>query len=889
MLFHCIDNRRLFIPYVFHFQSIKSLPLEDAAKEVPSIVLSEVQEARPPTPEAAEQLDTPPKPGSLADSPDRTSKHSPEGTGSETSDWLSQSSNSPISSLHDRNMDSKSDNNHAAEFLIKDTISQHVEEVIRPSEEMKPHASKIPVRVRSVSEEQKAIAGPRVVDRDVEGQPHSRKISVKVVRPRSPNSIMAEARIKQEQDRERRKREKEENDRARKEQETEEPVLTGSASEAGEMSEAGGKVLGRIFVPEPEPVRSDEDEVEKLPPVRTASPAAAPQGAVNGDVKEGTPIFILPDGQKHDMSLLLEALRHARTEASIQDEKIQNGTTEPSPIQEFVGKDIEELEAQLQAVKAQSKELFEQRAKEEDTKATPTRGRVPVREPHVGRRGERRSPPRGILDVMANQDIEAEQSVPKYISEVTSGRPTKETPERYTPTSILRNRVEVRSPSDFQRPRSHDLLEDKIMGWSKSPERQPLSVSPLVDGRESGEEDQDPDKRLIKFLTKEIENLKLKMAILEKGRQRSPSPYGMGPRVIGGLPERERSPGQISSRARARFSDLESEGSVASYTPSRYRSPSYQEERVSRHSPIRSTSPGRLSSRSPSRVEFSPIRSRSPGREMSRSPMRESSRSPIRASSRSPVSMYRSRTPERLSGERVSRPFTPRVLSVQDLSTSIMDDPDGKVIFSPASGAKPVDLGYSSPIRKVTQEIWGYGQTEDEYFSDTAKYEQWKRLISRDAVTDEDMLELKQALASCLVELDIVAAKLKNANSDIKEKMGKTSDVLNDCRAHLTKSQAENAELRSQNEKEKTRAEALEMRMKDMEENLHSAKTQQDDMTQELEESVITLKGEGFHVYLFLHYRQVPKFSAPNFAVIYLKFQQRGQSLGYFIKMMQME
>ena len=752
-------------------------------------------------------------------------------------------------------MDSKSENNHGAEFLIKDTISQHVEEVIRPSEEMKPHASKIPVRVKSVSEEQKAIAGagPRTPERDVEGTPKTTKISVKVVRPRSPNSIMAEARIKQEQERERRKREKEENDRARKERETEEPVLTGSASETGGMSESESKVLGRNFVPEPEPVRSDEDEREKQPPVRPVSPTAAHVGLTNGDVKEGTPVFILPDGQKHDMSLLLEALRHARTEANIQDQKIQNGTSEP--IEEFVGKDIEELEAQLQAVKAQSKELFEQRAKEEDTKATPTRGRMPVREPHGSRRGERRSPPRGILDVMVNQDIEAEETIPKYTSEVTQERPTRETPERHTPTSILRNRVEVRSPSEFQRPRSHDLLEDKIRGWSKSPERQPLPISPLVDGgRESGEEDQDPDKRLIKFLTKEIENLKLKMAILEKSRQRSPSPYGMGPRVVGGLPERERSPGQISSRARARFSDLESEGSVASFTPSRYRSPSFPEERASRHSPARSTSPGRLSSRSPARVDFSPARSRSPGRElsrspareMSRSPIRESSRSPIRASSRSPVSMYRSRTPERLSGERVSRPFTPRVLSVQDLSTSIMDDPDGKVIFSPASGAKPVDLGYSSPIRKVTQEIWGYGQTEDEYFSDTAKYEQWKRLISRDAVTDEDMLELKQALASCLVELDIVSAKLKNANSDIKEKMSKTSEVLNDCRAHLTKSQAENAELRSQNEKEKTRAEALEMRIKDMEENLHSAKNQQDDMTQELEESVITLKGKTF-------------------------------------------
>ena len=735
-------------------------------------------------------------------------------------------------------MDSKSDNAHAADNLIKDTISQHVEEVITPSEEMKAH-SRIPVRIRSSSDEN-----------DVHGQAVTRKISVKVQRPRSPNSIMAEARIKQEQERERRRKEREDSQKARKEEETEEPVLTGSASEAGEASESG-RALRKTPDVEIEPLRSDEDDSEKLPPRRSISPIQAALGSLNGEVKEGVPVFIMPDGQKHDMSVLLEALRHARTEANIQDQKIQNGVAESSIVQQVVDKDIEELEAQLQAVKAQSKELFEHKPRDEP-EAKPSRGRVPVREPHVMRRGERRSPPRGILDVMANQDVEAEQTIPKYSSELPPTRITRDGPERHTPTSILRNRVEVRTPSDYSRQqRSEDFQEDGIRDWSQSPERR--VTTPLSSGRDSSEDEQDPDKRLIKFLTKEIENLKLKMAILEKSKQRSQSPYGMGPRVTGGIPERERSPGQISSRARARFSDLESEGSVSSYSPNRFRSPSLPEERstrlISEHSPVRSVSPGRVSSRSPARLDGSPLRSRSPSRldgspVRSRSPGSSLSRSPGRTASRSPVSMYRSRTPENLSGERISRPFTPRVLSLQDLSTSIMDDPDGKIIFSPASGAKPVDLGYSSPIRKVTQEIWGYDQTEDEYFSDTAKYEQWKRLISRDMVTDEDMLELKQALASCLVELDIVSAKLKNANSDIKQKMAKTSEVLNDCRAHLTKSQAENAELRSQNEKEKTRADAVELRMKDIEENLHSAKTNQDDLTQELEESVITLKGK---------------------------------------------
>ena len=39
-----------------------------------------------------------------------------------------------------------------------------------------------------------------------------------------------------------------------------------------------------------------------------------------------------------------------------------------------------------------------------------------------------------------------------------------------------------------------------------------------------------------------------------------------------------------------------------------------------------------------------------------------------------------------------------------------------------------------------------------------------------------------------------------------------------------------------------------------------------------------------------VEYRKIPKFSdAKNFAVIYLKFKQRGQTIAYFVKKMQME
>ena len=792
------------------------------SQEIPAIVLSS---AKSPSPEAdldpAQIFSTPPQSISPDSSPTQSPprKRSPEG--SETSDWMSQSSGSPMSSLHEKIYGQKSPElPPEAETVIKQTISEHVDGHISPLDEGMQkdnsdgkHSSRIPVRVKDGDESHRSISSPGRLEGDKD-KTVTRKISIKVQRPRSPNSIMAEARARQEQEKERKRREKEELERQKRE-DRDEPVMTGSASEA-DISESGHRVIYN----DTDPVKSDDDDIVKDWPKTTSVSVNLPNSVqMNGEIHDGVPVFVMP-GKKHDMELLLEALRHARTEASVQDQLIQNPPSDQPDFKNVVDKNIEQLEAQLAAVKAQSRELFEDRNRKQELE----RGRAQAREPHMSRRGEGHSPPRGILDVMVNQNIQPHETSPKerINEEVRSS----------TPQGILRNRG--RSPTDHIGRFSED---GRSRGGSYSPDKGRSS------SYQNGTDGDDADKRLIKFLTNEIENMKLKMSVLEKkNQQRSQSPYGMGPRITSGLPERDRSPAQISSRARARFSD--SDGNFGSYSPARRVRPSDMVEELRSRSP-RFDSPGRSS-----RLE-SPGRSsrlESPIRGTSRSPARSPSHSPAR----SPVSMYRSRTPERLSSRERIRPISPsaRVLSLQDLSTSINDDLDGNLTFSPASGSKPVSLGYSSPIRKVNDEIWGYGQTDDEYYADTAKYEGWKQLISREAVTDEDNLELKQALASSLVELNILQAKLKNANSDIKEKMGKTTEVLNDCRAQISKSQAENAELRSQLDREKQNREAQEARLKDMEQTLRSAKTNQDDKTLELEESVVTLKGKVYVCYI---------------------------------------
>ncbi|KAH3860626.1 hypothetical protein DPMN_023536 [Dreissena polymorpha] len=266
------------------------------------------------------------------------------------------------------------------------------------------HGSRIPVRVKQSDESHGTSSSPTRVEIDKDGPVSSRKISIKVQRPRSPNSIMAEARARQEQERERRKREKDEHEKLKKrESEKDETAMTGSASEGGEMTELGARLKHDI-----DPLKSDDEDIVK--PKSCVSLNNIPDFArLNGDAHNGVPVFVMP-GKKHDMELLLEALRHARTEASVQDQLIQSGPSDDPEFKQVIDKNIEQLEAQLAAVKAQSKEIFNGPEKRPD-ESNGTRGRKPSRE--TSRRSPGRSPPRGILDLMANQDIRSEETSPK--------------------------------------------------------------------------------------------------------------------------------------------------------------------------------------------------------------------------------------------------------------------------------------------------------------------------------------------------------------------------------------------------------------------------------------------------------------------------------------------
>jgi chromosome segregation ATPase len=173
-----------------------------------------------------------------------------------------------------------------------------------------------------------------------------------------------------------------------------------------------------------------------------------------------------------------------------------------------------------------------------------------------------------------------------------------------------------------------------------------------------------------------------------------------------------------------------------------------------------------------------------------------------------------------------------------------MVDEDGKLLYSPRSQGKPITIGYSSPIRNVSDEIWG--MREEEFAGVTIiQKEKWKKLTSSRDMSDGDIVELKHALGTVIAENDILQAKLRNANTDINEKMRKTGDVLNDSRAHLSKSQAENMELRTQLEKERNRNETLEARMRELEKDLKYIKGTNSELESELGQTRNLLKGSN--------------------------------------------
>ncbi|XP_048761041.2 uncharacterized protein LOC125670110 isoform X3 [Ostrea edulis] len=351
-----------------------------------------------------------------------------------------------------------------------------------------------------------------------------------------------------------------------------------------------------------------------------------------------------------------------------------------------------------------------------------------------------------------------------------------------------------RSPrSSLERlPRS--TLEGTTGKGDKSPRAKSPAEGTQVEimtspGRQS--RDTDPNRRLVRVLNRELELLKLKMDVLEKSNLSDDTE----------LEDIDKLTKQLSEQVQDKIA----------------KSPEARSPRVS---PIRSP---RRSSRSPDFTRGRMFRQK-----------KEEGLSPTR--SKSETRLHSSTSPERLT------PDSHTSRSLQDLS--INEAPDGNLTFAPTRRGQPINLGYSSPVRKVSEEIWGM-DSSDNLGYDPRKIEKWKKLTNKSRMSDQDVIELKQALATAITENDILQAKLKNSNVEMTEKMEKTNDVLNDCRAHLSRSQAENMELRTQLEKEKTRNESTEERLRENEKQLQASKSSIDDLEAELEQMRNLLAGSS--------------------------------------------
>ncbi|XP_050395013.1 uncharacterized protein LOC126812593 isoform X1 [Patella vulgata] len=157
-----------------------------------------------------------------------------------------------------------------------------------------------------------------------------------------------------------------------------------------------------------------------------------------------------------------------------------------------------------------------------------------------------------------------------------------------------------------------------------------------------------------------------------------------------------------------------------------------------------------------------------------------------------------------------------------------------------------ISLGYSGPVRRVNEEIWGSDLTEIDGL-DPHRQEKWKKLINLTEMSNEDVIELKQALASAIVENDILFAKITNAKKEFSDKLLKTNEVLDDCRKHLATAQAENQELRTFLNQEKRINAALEARIKELEEQLTASVSNYNLIEIELKKTVQSLETAKRH------------------------------------------
>lgn len=760
----------------------------------------------------------------------------------ETSDWFSTSNGS---SSDPQLTKLPAESERYLTKTISDTVSHQINDNKRSSLSGSTSAS----RDFSMNSEKSPLSHHMNGNHETKSKPKLTSDTIRssspLRRPRDHKTIMAEAKEKLEEQRRRREIE---DDRVREK----EQKLKESESEKDDFK----------F----DSARSSSENIKEIP--RTDSMSSYPSTYMPG-LGKGVPIFVVP-GQNPETMFLLQALRQARHEANMHDQD----SSSKSSSEETLTKSGQLLDLDSVDDIAPSEYLrFESEKKAEVS--TP-RGASPRRSDYVPS-PEFQPAKKSIIDVVGNppepqtnvvefpspykgedrrhfprveikEDVKIRREKERDINEETMSPRCEKSPrplspgydyiddtiaindKETVPKTILkksygsrdssyegrRERIQSpRSSSDSRitsrSPRDRSISGDRLSsGRSLSPRspRSPRHGSPHLDrlnenydriqsSNKQGKDTApgrntdctDPNRRLTKVFHQELELLRLKMEMLEK-------------------------------------SNLSDDGELEDLDSLTQRLSEKIKERLSR----RSLSP--RSPRSPRQRSNSPDYSR--GRMFRKNDVISSGESRSLSENRvSASSDWRSLPSERSQ-------------SLQDLPAnidqSLQVDDDGKLLYSPRSRGQPISLGYSSPIRKVSDEIWG--MNEEEFTGVTmVQKEKWKKLSSARNISDNEVVELKHALGTVIAENDILQAKLRNANTDIQEKMRKTGDVLNDCRSHLSKAQAENMELRTQLEKERTRNEALESRMREKEKEIKDSKANISALENELEETRNLLRG----------------------------------------------
>ena len=265
--------------------------------------------------------------------------------------------------------------------------------------------------------------------------------------------------------------------------------------------------------------------------------------------------------------------------------------------------------------------------------------------------------------------------------------------------------------------------------------------------------DSNAQAKFIEVLCKEIEQLKQKIEVMEESQAESSpertSPIRSGPSKV---------TGQTGTFHTSR-SEIQETKSKMLLAPRDDESPSVQRQ-----------SPGSWEA---PRSGSSPRRA-SPQREGLSSPKRQYGQQSPSASrlhghgSSSPTRPHTTDlSPTRRTAAEASSPSTPAGTSPQ---------PGSADSASGGRSGRAINLGYKSPIRSVTQEIWGKDLSSVEGLAPDRK-ENYKKLISQHHLSEEDVIELKQSLASAVVENDILQAKLSNARHEIQDKLSKTNEV----------------------------------------------------------------------------------------------------------------